>query len=53
MFPCPLSRSSEATLKSMLVSLISVNKWASSSVGRLSKKSPTFKAFMTVVMTMV
>ena len=53
MFPCPLSRISEATLKSMLLSLISVNKWASSSVGRLSKKSPTFKAFMTVVITMV
>ena len=53
MFPCPLSRSSEATLKSVLVSLISVSKWASSSVGRLSKKSPTFKAFMTFMMTKV
>ena len=40
-------------LKSMLVSLISVNKWDSSAVGRLSKKSPTFEAFMTVVMTKV
>ena len=53
MFPCPLSRSSEATLKSVLVSLISVNKWDSSSVGLLSKKSPTFEAFMIVMMTMV
>ena len=53
MFPCPLSRSPEATLKNVLLSLISVSKCASSSVGRLSKKSPTFKAFMTVVITMV